>query len=56
MKKISFSKINTYRGEEDPKSVLQQFCNDYYPSVAVTVDMVATGTLYSASRSIVFYA
>ena len=30
--------------EEDPKSVLAQFRNDYYPRIAVTVDMIATGT------------
>lgn len=29
---------------EDPKSVLSQFRNDYYPRIAVTVDMIATGT------------
>lgn len=29
---------------EDPKSVLAQFRNDYYPRIAVTVDMIATGT------------
>lgn len=39
-----FCKKITYRSEEDPKSVLQQFRNDYYPRVAVTVDMIATGT------------
>ena len=39
-----FCKKITYRSEEDPKSVLQQFRNDYYPRIAVTVDMIATGT------------
>lgn len=29
---------------EDPKSVLAQFRNNYYPRIAVTVDMIATGT------------
>lgn len=29
---------------EDPKSVLAQFRNAYYPRIAVTVDMIATGT------------
>src|SRR5690606_16356733 len=29
---------------EDPKSVLAQFRNSYYPLIAVTVDMIATGT------------
>lgn len=39
-----FCKKITYRAAEDPKSVLAQFRNDYYPRVAVTVDMIATGT------------
>jgi type I restriction enzyme R subunit len=40
-----FCKKITYRNqEEDPKSVLSQFRNDYYPRIAVTVDMIATGT------------
>jgi len=39
-----FCKKVTYRAEEDPKSVLSQFRNDYYPRIAVTVDMIATGT------------
>ena len=39
-----FCKKVTYKSEEDPKSVLAQFRNDYYPRIAVTVDMIATGT------------
>lgn len=39
-----FCKKVTYRTEEDPKSVLGQFRNSYYPRIAVTVDMIATGT------------
>jgi type I restriction enzyme R subunit len=39
-----FCKKITYRSEEDPKSVLQQFRMSYYPRIAVTVDMIATGT------------
>jgi type I restriction enzyme, R subunit len=39
-----FCKKITYKSEEDPKSVLSQFRNDYYPRIAVTVDMIATGT------------
>ena len=39
-----FCKKVTYKAAEDPKSVLAQFRNDYYPRIAVTVDMVATGT------------
>ncbi len=41
----AFCKKITYNNkEEDPKSVLAQFRNDYYPRIAVTVDMIATGT------------
>ncbi len=39
-----FCKKITYRSDEDPKSVLAQFRNDYNPRIAVTVDMIATGT------------
>lgn len=39
-----FCKKVTYKAEEDPKSVLAQFRNEYYPRIAVTVDMIATGT------------
>ncbi len=39
-----FCKKITYKAEEEPKSILAQFRNDYYPRVAVTVDMIATGT------------
>ena len=40
----AFCKKVTYKADEDPKSVLAQFRNDYYPRIAVTVDMIATGT------------
>jgi type I restriction enzyme R subunit len=40
----AFRKKVTYKNEEDPKSVLQQFRNEYHPRIAVTVDMIATGT------------
>lgn len=39
-----FCKKITYQSPEDPKSVLAQFRNDYHPRIAVTVDMIATGT------------
>ncbi|MCK9295922.1 MAG: DEAD/DEAH box helicase family protein [Desulfobulbaceae bacterium] len=39
-----FCKKVTYQATEDPKSVLAQFRNDYHPRIAVTVDMIATGT------------
>jgi type I restriction enzyme R subunit len=40
----AFCKKVTYKSEEDPKSVLAQFRNAYNPRIAVTVDMIATGT------------
>ncbi len=40
----AFCKKLTYQDEEDPKSVLANFRNAYYPRIAVTVDMIATGT------------
>ncbi len=39
-----FCKKVTYKISEDPKSVLNRFRNSYYPRIAVTVDMIATGT------------
>jgi type I restriction enzyme, R subunit len=39
-----FCKKVTYKITEDPKSVLARFRNAYYPRLAVTVDMIATGT------------
>ncbi|HLF32906.1 MAG TPA: DEAD/DEAH box helicase family protein [Cyclobacteriaceae bacterium] len=38
-----FCKKITYNSE-DPKSTLAQFRNSYHPRIAVTVDMIATGT------------
>ncbi|MCL0038198.1 DEAD/DEAH box helicase family protein [Thermodesulfovibrionales bacterium] len=39
-----FCKKITYMSEENPKSILAQFRNSYNPRIAVTVDMIATGT------------
>ena len=39
-----FCKKVTYKIEEDPKSVLNRFRNSWSPRIAVTVDMIATGT------------
>jgi type I restriction enzyme R subunit len=39
----AFCKKITHNAD-DPKSVLSQFRNDYHPRIAVTVDMIATGT------------
>ncbi len=35
---------NLIQRGEDPKSILSQFRNDFNPRIAVTVDMIATGT------------
>ncbi len=40
----AFCKKVTYKAEEDQKSVLSDFRNAYNPRIAVTVDMIATGT------------
>ena len=39
---------------EDPKSVLNRFRNSYYPRIAVTVDMIATGTDVKALEVLLF--
>ena len=39
-----FCKKITYQATDDPKTVLAQFRNNYNPRIAVTVDMIATGT------------
>jgi type I restriction enzyme R subunit len=52
VKRITFEKDTDQRvveddyimPPEDPKSVLSQFRNGYHPRIAVTVDMIATGT------------
>jgi type I restriction enzyme R subunit len=40
----AFCKKVTYKAEEDTDSILSNFRNDYNPRIAVTVDMIATGT------------
>jgi type I restriction enzyme R subunit len=52
-----FCKKVTYRVKqqgEDPQSVLQQFRNKYHPRIAVTVDMIATGTDVKPIECLVF--
>ena len=51
-----FCKKVTYKTAEDPKSVLAQFRNDYYPRIAVTVDMIATGTRRQTARMFALHA
>ncbi len=48
-----FCKKVTYR-EKDPKSILASFRNDYNPRIAVTVDMIATGTDVKPLECLVF--
>ncbi len=48
-----FCKKITYNSD-DPKSVLAQFRNDYYPRIAVTVDMIATGTDVKPLECLIF--
>jgi type I restriction enzyme R subunit len=40
----AFCKKVTYNSDEDTDSILSSFRNDYHPRIAVTVDMIATGT------------
>jgi type I restriction enzyme, R subunit len=49
-----FCKKITYKSAEDPKSVLQQFRMKYMPRIAVTVDMIATGTDIQPLEVLVF--
>ena len=49
-----FCKKITYKAEEDPDTVLSQFRNDFYPRIAVTVDMVATGTDIKPLECLIF--
>ena len=50
----NFCKKITYRIDDDPKTVLSQFRNDYYPRIAVTVDMIATGTDVKPLECLIF--
>ncbi|MHB2149380.1 type I restriction endonuclease subunit R [Calditrichota bacterium LG25] len=50
----AFCKKVTYKANENPKSVLAQFRNDYYPRIAVTVDMIATGTDVKPIECLIF--
>jgi type I restriction enzyme, R subunit len=49
-----FCKKITYRSPDNPKSILSSFRNDYYPRIAVTVDMIATGTDVKPIECIIF--
>jgi len=41
-------------GAKNPKSSLTSFRNEYYPRIAVTVDMIATGTDVKALECLIF--
>lgn len=49
-----YCKKITYNADEDPKSVLAAFRNEFHPRIAVTVDMIATGTDVKALECLVF--
>jgi len=48
-----FCRKITYQ-EKDPKGILQNFRNEYNPRIAVTVDMIATGTDVKAIECLIF--
>lgn len=48
-----FCRKITYNAE-NPESVLSKFRNDYYPRIAVTVDMIATGTDVKPIECLIF--
>ena len=50
-----FCKKITYKTDDgDPDTLLARFRNDYYPRIAVTVDMIATGTDVKPLECLVF--
>lgn len=50
----AFCKKVTYKSTEDPKATLANLRNDYNPRIAVTVDMIATGTDVKPLECIIF--
>jgi type I restriction enzyme R subunit len=44
----------TYRASRNPEEILQDFRNSYQPRIAVTVDMIATGTDVRAIEILLF--
>jgi len=49
-----FCKKITYQTRENSKSLISAFRNDYYPRIAVTVDMIATGTDIKPVECLIF--
>ncbi len=45
---------NTHEDDLTPENVLSAFRNDYYPRIAVTVDMIATGTDVKPIECLIF--
>tara|TARA_R110002073_G_scaffold152651_2_gene307225 strand:+ start:140095 stop:142863 length:2769 start_codon:yes stop_codon:yes gene_type:complete len=50
----AFCKKITYKADEDPKTVLAELRNQYNPRIAVTVDMIATGTDVKPLECLIF--
>lgn len=50
----AFCQKITYRAEGKPEEILQDFRNSYYPRIAVTVDMIATGVDVRAIEILLF--
>lgn len=48
-----FCKKVTYQAN-NPREVIREFSNDYYPRIAVTVDMIATGTDVKPIECLIF--
>jgi type I restriction enzyme R subunit len=49
-----FAQKITYRTQGDPEALIKAFRNSYFPRVAVTVDMIATGTDIKPVEIVVF--
>jgi len=53
-KKITYQAEKYEKPEDRPKTVLKSFRNDFHPRIAVTVDMIATGTDVKPIECLVF--
>lgn len=49
----AFCQKVTYQAD-DPKTIIREFRNDYFPRIAVTVDMIATGTDVKPIECLIF--
>ncbi len=50
----AFCKKITYKTDEKPDTLLRAFRNEFYPRIAVTVDMIATGTDVKPLECLIF--